>query len=226
MDRSSAVRDAAGAVRGFLQFQSLMAGCSLPLPEEASAGLGSMLAYEDLRSRVLRCRRCGLAEHRTQVVFSSGNPLSRVVLVGEAPGAEEDAVGEPFVGAAGRLLDRILEAIELTRRDVCIINIVKCRPPQNRDPLPAEREACRPILERQLALLQPRIVCALGRVAAQTLLGTGAPLGSLRGRWHRWRSARLLATYHPAALLRNEKLKAPTWEDVQKLQDLYARILQ
>jgi DNA polymerase len=226
LDRSSVVEDAAAAVRGFLEFQSLMAGRPLTLPVGASARLGTTVAYEALRSRALTCRRCSLAEHRTQVVFSSGNPLSRLVLVGEAPGAEEDAVGEPFVGAAGRLLDKILGAIKLTRQDVCIINIVKCRPPRNRDPLPEEREACRPLLEGQLSLLQPRIVCALGRVAAQTLLGTEAPLGSLRGRWYHWRSAHLIATYHPAALLRNKELKAPTWKDVQKIQDLRARILQ
>jgi uracil-DNA glycosylase family 4 len=223
--RAESVRQAAAAVRGFLEFQELMSGGQLPVPAGLAEETGIALAYEALRCQTLECTGCELATRRTRAVFSSGNPLSRVVLVGEAPGAEEDAVGEPFVGEAGKLLDKILTAMSLTRRDVCIINVIKCRPPGNRDPLPQEIEACSCILERQLALLQPMIICALGRVAAQTLLKTSAPLGALRGTWHRRGSARLIATYHPAALLRNESLKKVAWEDFKKLRRQHVRMI-
>ncbi len=222
---AAAIGDAAVIVRRFLAFQQLVSEGQIPLPAWCDETTGRPLAYGALRAQTMRCTSCGLAELRTRVVFSGGNPLSRVVFVGEAPGAEEDAVGEPFVGEAGKLLDRILKAICLSRRDVCITNVLKCRPPENRDPLPQEIRACFPILERQLALLQPTIICALGRVAAQTLLGTDAPLGALRGKWHRRGPARLIATYHPAALLRNESLKKIVWEDVKKLQGQLARTI-
>jgi DNA polymerase len=141
------------------------------------------------------------------------------MLIGEGPGAEEDRLGLPFVGPAGELLNKILLAISLQRDEVYIANIVKCRPPQNRDPLPDEVSSCRPYLEAQIDLVQPKLVVLLGRVAAQTLLGNNLPLGKLRGSWHTVRGVEARATYHPAALLRNTSFKRPTWEDMQIIRD-------
>ncbi len=218
------VRDAAAAVSGFLGFQELLAGGGIPLPADVDPNLGRVLAYETLGGRIAGCTGCSLAQHRSRVVFSGGNPQARICLVGEAPGAEEDAVGEPFVGEAGHLLDKILKSIELSRRDVCMVNIIKCRPPDNRDPLPEEITTCSPILELQLALLQPAIIFSLGRIATRYLLGVDAPLRALRGRWHRRGNADLIATYHPAALLRNDSLKKFVWHDVKKLRARYGRM--
>jgi uracil-DNA glycosylase family 4 len=221
--RTGAFQEALSTLKAFLQFQDLMAGRLPAITWKTTQGLGSVLAYQALGTRARECRRCGLAAQRAQVVFSSGDPRSTLLLVGEAPGVEEDALGEPFVGKAGRLLDKMLEAIELGRQDVCVTNVVKCRPPGNRDPSPEEIKACLPILGHQLDLLQPALICALGRVAAQTLLGTDAPLNALREKWHHRGSARVIATYHPAALLRNESLKRAAWQDLKRLRGLYAR---
>jgi DNA polymerase len=165
------------------------------------------------------CTRCSLAAGRKTVVFGSGDPNAELMFIGEGPGAEEDRQGLPFVGPAGQLLTRIIEAIELTRDQVYIANIIKCRPPRNRDPLPDEVAACRPWLEAQIRLVRPRVIVALGRVAAQTLLGEDTPIGRLRGRWHSLEGIPLMPTYHPAALLRNAGLKRPLWEDMQKVRE-------
>jgi DNA polymerase len=141
------------------------------------------------------------------------------MFIGEGPGAEEDRQGLPFVGRAGELLTKIIQAIGRTRDEVYIANIVKCRPPGNRDPQPDEVAACRPYLEEQIALVAPRVIVALGRIAAQTLLGTDAPIGRLRGRWFTVLGVPTMVTYHPAALLRNPALKRPTWEDMQQVRD-------
>ena len=141
------------------------------------------------------------------------------MLIGEGPGAEEDRQGLPFVGPAGELLTRIIQAIQMSRDDVYIANIVKCRPPGNRDPQPDEIQACRGYLEKQVALVRPRLLVALGRIAAQTLLGNDGPIGQLRGRWHQAFGLPTMVTYHPAALLRNPALKRPTWEDMQQVRD-------
>jgi DNA polymerase len=146
------------------------------------------------------------------------------MLIGEGPGAAEDRQGLPFVGPAGELLTRILKAISLSRRDVYIANIVKCRPPGNRDPHPDEVACCRPYLEEQIDLVQPKVIVLLGRVAAQTLLGNDLPLGRLRGQWHSIRGITARATYHPAALLRNASFKRPTWEDMQIVRDRLAEM--
>jgi DNA polymerase len=153
------------------------------------------------------------------VVFGSGDPDADLMFIGEGPGAEEDKQGLPFVGRAGELLTKIVEAIEMRRDGVYIANIVKCRPPGNRDPQPDEVAACRGFLERQIDLVRPRIVVALGRIAAQTLLGTETPIGRLRGQWYTVRGVPMMVTYHPAALLRNPALKRPTWEDMQQVRD-------
>ncbi len=162
---------------------------------------------------------CKLSQGRKKVVFGSGNPDAELMLIGEGPGAEEDRQGLPFVGPAGELLTKILHAIDVDRAQVYIANVVKCRPPNNRDPEPEEVIACRGFLERQIELVQPRVIVALGRVAAQALLGTTEALGRLRGRWHSVRGVPTLATYHPAALLRYSTYKRPTWQDMQVVRD-------
>jgi uracil-DNA glycosylase len=165
------------------------------------------------------CERCKLAAGRLTVVFGTGDPNADLMFVGEGPGAEEDKQGLPFVGRAGELLNRIIQAIDLARGEVYIANIVKCRPPGNRDPEPDEVAACRGYLERQIALVQPRVLVALGRVAAQCLLGTDTPIGKLRGQWYTVQGVPTMVTFHPAALLRNPALKRPTWEDMQQVRD-------
>jgi DNA polymerase len=166
-----------------------------------------------------RCERCELSRGRTNVVFASGDPNADLMIIGEGPGAQEDRQGLPFVGPAGELLTKILLAIERTRDQVYIANIVKCRPPQNRDPRPEEVAACRPYLEQQIALVQPRVIVALGRVAAQTLLGNDYPVGRLRGTWWEVAGVPVRVTYHPAALLRDANLKRPTWEDMKIVRE-------
>jgi uracil-DNA glycosylase family 4 len=168
---------------------------------------------------VAACRRCRLCEGRTKTVYGDGNRDADLMFIGEGPGAEEDRQGLPFVGRAGELLNRIIAAIDMTRDQVYIANIVKCRPPGNRDPQPDEVAACRPYLERQVQLVRPRLMVALGRIAAQTLLGTDLPIGRMRGQWFQVMGVPTMVTYHPAALLRNPALKRPTWEDMQQVRD-------
>jgi DNA polymerase len=172
-----------------------------------------------LAATVASCTRCRLCEGRTKVVFASGNPDAELMLIGEGPGAEEDRQGLPFVGPAGELLTKIIQAIDMKRDEVYIANVVKCRPPGNRDPQPDEVSACRGYLERQIALVQPRVIVALGKVAAQTLLGNESAIGQMRGRWYQIQGVPAMVTYHPAALLRNSALKRPTWEDMQQVRD-------
>jgi DNA polymerase len=175
-------------------------------------------ALAEVQGEVAACTRCQeLARTRTQTVFGVGNPYARLAFVGEAPGAEEDRQGEPFVGAAGQLLDRILQACTLGRADVYICNILRCRPPGNRNPLPAEAANCREYLDRQMAIIQPEFICCLGTVAAQNLLGRSESIGQLRGRFHDYQGIRVLCTYHPAYLLRTPSAKRKTWEDMQLL---------
>jgi len=158
-----------------------------------------------------------LAAKRTQTVFGVGNAEARLCFLGEAPGADEDRQGEPFVGAAGQLLNKIIEACTLKREEVYILNVLKCRPPQNRTPLPDETAHCRAYFERQLEIIQPEFICCLGAVAAQALLRTTQSLGRLRGRFHDYRGIRVVATYHPAYLLRYPDKKRDTWEDMKML---------
>jgi len=169
----------------------------------------------ELAIKASTCRLCGLSDTRTQVVFGVGNPNADLVFIGEAPGREEDARGEPFVGPAGQLLDRMLAAIGMDRNQVYIMNTIKCRPPNNRDPKADEVQACNLWFEQQLDLLQPKMICLLGRVAAQTVLGTDAPLGSLRDRWHDYHGIPVWVTYHPAYLLRSPTQKQKSWQDLQ-----------
>jgi len=181
----------------------------------------SGLSWSQLTERVASCRLCRLCETRTQTVFGVGNPQASLVVVGEAPGAEEDRQGEPFVGRAGKLLNNMLRAIGLSREQVFILNILKCRPPNNRDPSTEEVAACSPYLIRQLELISPRLLLAVGRIAAQTLLDTQQPLGRLRGRPHTYAAAGIpvIVTYHPAYLLRSPADKRKAWEDLKLVYD-------
>ena len=168
-----------------------------------------------LKAEVSGCTACGLAKTRTQTVFGVGDPNADWLLIGEAPGADEDRLGDPFVGQAGKLLDNMLAAIDLSReKNVYIANVLKCRPPGNRNPEPDEVAKCTPFLLRQIALIKPKIILAMGRFAAQTLLGTDASIASLRGRLHQYAGVPLIVTYHPAYLLRNLPDKAKAWEDL------------
>jgi DNA polymerase len=178
---------------------------------------------EAIAKTVQQCTRCPLYKTATHGVPGEGNPDADFVVVGEAPGADEDASGRPFVGASGQLLTKILAAINLTREDVFICNVVKHRPPGNRNPASDEVEACSPYLVRQLELVRPKVILTVGNFAAQTLLGTKLGIGKLRGQAHLYHGVPLIATYHPAALLRNPAWKRPTWEDVQLARRLLDR---
>jgi uracil-DNA glycosylase family 4 len=181
----------------------------------------SSLTLEDIRQELGACTRCRLHEGRNHLVFGAGNPHARLVFVGEGPGREEDLQGKPFIGRAGELLTRIIEAIDLTREEVYIANIVKCRPPNNRDPRPDEIHTCLPFLLKQLEAIQPRIICCLGTFAAQTLLETEEKISALRGRFHPFHGAKLMPTYHPAFLLRNPQFKKVVWEDMKAIREEY-----
>jgi DNA polymerase len=176
---------------------------------------------EEFRLEICNCQKCPLGLTRTNFVFGVGNPGASLMFIGEAPGRDEDLKGEPFVGRAGQLLNKIIESIGFVREDVYIGNILKCRPPDNRDPLPEEVDKCEPYLQRQIDLIDPAVICALGRIAAQTLLRTRATLGKMREKIHTYQGRPLIVTYHPAALLRNPHWKKPTWEDIQLLRKVH-----
>jgi uracil-DNA glycosylase len=178
---------------------------------------------EDVAQRIRTTHCCALCPNRTHAVPGEGNPEAKLFLVGEGPGATEDAQGRPFVGQAGNLLNGILEAIEVPRDTVYITNIVKCRPPQNRKPLPDEIAACIPYLHRQIEIVQPKVILALGSTAAEAMLGVRRSLGELRGKVHTYNGIPLVVTYHPAALLRNPNWKKPTWDDVRIARQLLDR---
>jgi DNA polymerase len=183
------------------------------------------VSLEDLNRAICTCMKCPLGESRTKFVFGVGNPAATLMLVGEAPGADEDLQGEPFVGRAGQLLNKILEAIRFQRSDVYICNILKCRPPNNRTPQIEEVEQCLPYLKKQVELVKPKVILCLGLVAAEHLLGTRESLGRLRGRELSYEGIPVMVTYHPAALLRNPNWKRPAWEDVQQLRKLHDRLV-
>jgi uracil-DNA glycosylase family 4 len=171
----------------------------------------------DIRKNLGDCRRCKLSKRRKNIVFGTGDPQAKLVFVGEGPGYEEDQKGEPFVGAAGQLLTRIIQAMTLTREQVYICNIIKCRPPGNRNPAPIEIQTCTPFLVRQLKAIAPDFIVALGTFAAQTLLETTEPISKIRGHFHDYMGIKVMPTYHPAFLLRNPDKKREVWEDMKKL---------
>ena len=185
--------------------------------------LANLPTLDAVAERIRTTYCCGLCPSRTNAVPGEGNPAAKMVLVGEGPGATEDATGRPFVGQAGKLLDGILEAIDVPRTSVYITNIVKCRPPQNRKPLPDEIAACIPYLQRQLELIRPKVILAMGGTAGEAMLGVRKGLGELRNKVHTYNGIPLIVTYHPAALLRNPNWKKPTWDDVRIARQLLDR---
>lgn len=224
--------DLFGSPKPVFEFQRPSAVAVAPPPVElhpagaARAALfeASLPILDVVAGEVCACTKCGLSGTRTCAVPGTGSATSGIVFVGEAPGAEEDRQGKPFVGRAGELLTKMIQAMEdkrlipgvpLNRDTVYICNVLKCRPPENRNPLPHEVEACSPHLMRQLEALKPRVICCLGKFAAELLLGIKGTIAGMRGRTYRWRGSKLIVTYHPAACLRNPNLKAPVWEDLQ-----------
>ena len=174
-----------------------------------------LMMLDEIKGHLGECRRCKLAPERNKLVFGVGNPDAELVFVGEAPGADEDRQGEPFVGRAGKLLDKMILAMGKTRDDIYICNVLKCRPPDNRDPEADEVLACEPFLIKQIESIEPKVICALGSHAAKTLLKTNESIGKLRGKFHYYHEVKLLPTYHPAYLLRNASMKKESWADLQ-----------
>ena len=203
-------------VKQYIEMEKL-SGCEeLFLKEEEEKKEG--LSLDDLRKTALSCARCDLSKTRTHVVFGSGNPKAKLMFVGEAPGMQEDIQGLPFVGRAGQLLTKIIESIGLKRSEVYIANVLKCRPPGNRNPLPTEIITCEEYLIKQIELIKPKVICALGKFASQTLLRSEEPITKLRGKFSDYHGAKLIPTFHPAYLLRNPKDKRLVWEDMKKIR--------
>ncbi|WP_027727401.1 uracil-DNA glycosylase family protein [Treponema sp. C6A8] len=205
---------------------------SAPVQESPSAVVlgsqsdASAITIESLASKILRCTHCQLARTRTNVVPGEGVTHPDVLVIGEGPGYDEDMQGRPFVGKAGILLDKMLAAINLDRKTNCFIaNIVKCRPPQNRDPFPEEQEACFSFLEAQIKILKPKMILCMGRISGHKMLNTEEPVGKLRGNFFEYNGIPLMITYHPSALLRNQDLKRPAWEDLKKFRQKLDTIL-
>ncbi len=194
---------------------------SSPAAQAAAAAPWSSL--EEIADVVRGCKKCPLCETRTNAVPGEGNPNARLMLVGEGPGESEDLSGRPFIGRAGDLLTKMLEAIQVPRSEAYIANVVKCRPPKNRVPLPDERAACMPYLRRQIELVKPTVLLALGSTASAALLDVKSSLGALRGREHNWNGIPLIVTYHPAALLRNPDWKRPAWDDLRTVRKILDR---
>lgn len=222
------VRTVAGLLRARVTYDRALGVRGYPVPDSGCRGDPAVVRDEtgvagapslpELREVLGECRRCKLAPHRTQIVFGVGNPSARLMFVGEGPGLDEDRQGEPFVGRAGRLLTEIItKGMRLRREDVYIANVVKCRPPENRNPEPDEVAACAPFLARQIEIVGPEVIVALGKFAAQTLLETKTPITRLRGTWHRFRNIPVMPTFHPAYLLRNPGEKRLVWEDVKQV---------
>ncbi len=191
---------------------------SAQFPDEPWVNLNSL---DELEKNISACLKCPLGYTRLNFVFGVGNSKAEVMLIGEAPGADEDAQGEPFVGKAGQLLNKILAAVNFKREDVYICNILKCRPPNNRDPESSEMKSCTPYLYKQIEIIKPKFIICLGRIAGQWLLQTSATLTALRGKIHDFNGIKLIVTYHPAALLRNPNWKYPTWEDMKMFKKEY-----
>ena len=211
-DRRAAYLDALGIVA----YEPRRATQPAAPPDAPAPADPTVLGWEALAAAVHGCQRCELCESRTQAVFGVGDRRARLMIVGEAPGAEEDRQGEPFVGRAGRLLNAMLRAVGLDRQQVFIANILKCRPPRNRDPQPAEVAQCMPYLLRQIELISPALILCVGRIAAQNLLATDTPIGRLRGSLHRLETGvPVIVTYHPAYLLRSPGEKRKAWEDLK-----------
>ena len=212
-------------VRGDLEFFRDLGVTDLYVDAPAAPAAlvpGSMRDLPSLQKFIAGCPRCKLSKHRTNIVFGQGNAKADLMFVGEAPGAEEDEQGLAFVGRAGQLLTKIIEAMGLKREDVFICNVLRCRPPNNRNPEPDEVAACLPFLEEQIRLIAPKAIVTLGTFAAQALLETDEPIGRMRGRWRTARGARVMPTFHPAFLLRSPERKKDVWEDMKLVRDYLA----
>jgi uracil-DNA glycosylase family 4 len=208
-----------GNLKHYVAYQKSLGAEFLPgSPEETSHPQRTLA---EVRRELGECKRCDLHLTRRHIVFGEGSEKAQLVFIGEAPGGDEDRQGRPFVGKAGQLLTRIINSIGLKREEVYITNIIKCRPPHNRNPQRVEIATCAPFLEKQLEIIQPRIICALGTFAAQTLLKTDEKISHLRGRFHVYGGIKVMPTYHPAFLLRNPHKKREAWEDMKKIQGEY-----
>jgi uracil-DNA glycosylase family 4 len=207
------LREIIKSVKAYMESEKLAGIEEFYVEQQLSRGN----SLEEIRQEVINCRLCPLYKTRKKPVFGEGNPRARLVFVGEAPGREEDIQGLPFVGQAGELLTKIIEAMKLKRKDVYICNVLKCRPPQNRSPLPSEIIACQDYLIQQLELINPRIICCLGKFACSTLIEQDFPITKLRGKFFDFRGIKVMPTFHPAYLLRNPSAKRLVWEDMQKI---------
>ena len=215
------LRDIIGHLKRLMK-EDMEMGLEPPNPSPSTlryldGGVSGFSPLENLRQSIGDCKRCKLCQGRTNLVFGEGSPKAKLVFVGEGPGRDEDLAGLPFVGEAGKLLTRIITAMGLTREEVYICNVVKCRPPNNRDPEEDEVEACLPFLKEQLNLIRPQVVCTLGRVAGQALLGKEFKMTRERGSWYSFMEIPLMPTFHPAYLLRNPSAKRQVWEDIKKV---------
>jgi uracil-DNA glycosylase family 4 len=215
---SEVIRD----LKSYLEYLKGMGIASLPTSEIKPDGPGPsrIITLEEVRKELGDCKRCKLHRTRRTIVFGEGNERATLMFIGEGPGYDEDVQGRPFVGKAGQLLTKIIESINLSREEVYIANIVKCRPPQNRNPEPDEIEICNPFLMKQIRVIQPKIICALGTFAAQTLLKTDTKISALRGKSFDLEGSKVIPTYHPAFLLRNPERKREVWEDMKKIAEL------
>lgn len=191
--------------------------------EKERASVGQ--ALRELKEKTASCRRCKLREGCSQVVFGEGSPDALLMLIGEGPGRDEDKLGRPFVGRAGKLLDKILEAAGFQREETYIANVVKCRPSQNRTPLPEEIQACYPHLQEQINIIRPKIIVCLGAMSAKTLVDPRAQITKIRGKWVEWQGIRIMPTFHPAALLRDPQKKKLVWQDFQEVEREYKRLI-
>jgi DNA polymerase len=201
-------------VKGYLMYLKELSVDSIPLPENKR-----YYSLNYIKEEINECKRCKLKDYRKNIVFGKGNEKAKLMLIGEAPGNEEDIRGEPFVGMAGELLTKMLKAIDLNREDVYITNVVKCHPPKNRNPAPDEIEACKPFLVKQIEAIKPKIIWALGSISAKTLLNSEKKISELRGKLHRYNEIiKLIPTYHPAFLLRNPYKKREAWEDIKMIK--------
>jgi DNA polymerase len=220
MSKKRALRKILNDVRNYLEFEKNSGMHELYMKSAAGTAKQSKRTEKlgAARQRALSCTKCSLSESRHAVVYGSGSPDAKLVFIGEAPGHDEDMQGLPFVGRAGQLLTKIIESIGYKRKDVYICNILKCRPPNNRNPLPSEIFVCQDYLTEQLDVIQPKLICVLGKVAAQTLLKTTTPISLLRGKFYEYHGIALIPTFHPAYLLRNPKDKRLVWEDMKKIR--------
>jgi uracil-DNA glycosylase family 4 len=211
---NSELKDVIDSVKAYIELDKASGISEFYMSERAMKDSASL---ESLKQEVMSCIRCSLHKTRHNIVLGSGDPRAELMFIGEAPGEDEDLQGLPFVGRAGQLLTKIIEAMGLKRSDVYIANILKCRPPNNRPPLPNEIEECEDILKKQISIIKPRIICTLGKFASQTLLKTETPISTLRGNFKEYKGIRLMPTFHPAYLLRNPSEKKLVWQDMKKI---------